>query len=174
MRERIELPDAVASELAGSEDEVLKALEEHLDCRVYLRPDCAVGDQPLFNGLILLDPELSNSLNRRAQDISVWGHHSLKDVLEQRELREQVRRETAQAGWLLVTPDDFFTRELALLAHDGRVEGHGAYGAFADAVLPLSPLAVVRSGSPNRAVSKAPASSRARWRNDRSRRSRAP
>lgn len=113
------------------------------DCRVYLRPDCAVGETPLFNGLILLDAGLADSLGRRAQDISVWGHHSLKDVLEQRELREQVRRETAQAGWLLVTPDDFFTRELALLAHDGRVEGHGAYGAFADAVLPLSPLALM-------------------------------
>jgi phosphate starvation-inducible PhoH-like protein len=44
VREQIELPDAVAAELAGSEDEVLKALEEHLDCRVYLRGNVVTLD----------------------------------------------------------------------------------------------------------------------------------
>jgi phosphate starvation-inducible protein PhoH and related proteins len=37
VRSRIELPNDVAAELAGSEDAVLKALEEHLDCEVFLR-----------------------------------------------------------------------------------------------------------------------------------------
>ncbi len=37
MRSQVELDNAVAAELAGSEDKVLRALEEHLDCRVYLR-----------------------------------------------------------------------------------------------------------------------------------------
>ena len=37
MRRQIELPNAVAADLAGSEDTVLKALEDHLECEVFLR-----------------------------------------------------------------------------------------------------------------------------------------
>ena len=37
MRSRIELDNAIAAELAGSEDAVLRALEGHLECAVYLR-----------------------------------------------------------------------------------------------------------------------------------------
>jgi phosphate starvation-inducible PhoH-like protein len=37
MKVRLELPNAVAAELAGSQDAVLRALEEHLQCDVYLR-----------------------------------------------------------------------------------------------------------------------------------------
>jgi phosphate starvation-inducible PhoH-like protein len=37
MRTQIELPNQVAAELAGSEDQVLKALEGHLECDVFLR-----------------------------------------------------------------------------------------------------------------------------------------
>jgi phosphate starvation-inducible PhoH-like protein len=37
MRTQIELANEVAAELAGSQDAVLRALEAHLDCKVYLR-----------------------------------------------------------------------------------------------------------------------------------------
>jgi phosphate starvation-inducible PhoH-like protein len=37
MRTQIELPGDVAAELAGSQDTVLRALEGHLECRVWLR-----------------------------------------------------------------------------------------------------------------------------------------
>jgi phosphate starvation-inducible protein PhoH and related proteins len=37
MRTQIELPGEVAAELAGSQDAVLRALEGHLECRVFLR-----------------------------------------------------------------------------------------------------------------------------------------
>ncbi len=37
MRTQIELPGDVAAELAGSQDTVLRALEEHLECSVWLR-----------------------------------------------------------------------------------------------------------------------------------------
>ena len=37
MRKAIELDNAVAAELAGSEDTVLRALESHLDCDIFLR-----------------------------------------------------------------------------------------------------------------------------------------
>ena len=37
MRIQLELPNEVAAELAGPGDAVMKTLEEHLDCEVYLR-----------------------------------------------------------------------------------------------------------------------------------------
>ena len=37
MRKAIELDNAVAAELAGSHDAVLRSLEAHLDCDVFLR-----------------------------------------------------------------------------------------------------------------------------------------
>jgi phosphate starvation-inducible protein PhoH and related proteins len=37
MRTQIELPNEVAAELAGSQDAVLRALEDHLRCKVFLR-----------------------------------------------------------------------------------------------------------------------------------------
>ncbi|MBV9414814.1 MAG: PhoH family protein, partial [Solirubrobacterales bacterium] len=37
MRRQIELENAAAAELAGSKDAVLRALEGHLDCDVFLR-----------------------------------------------------------------------------------------------------------------------------------------
>ena len=37
MRRQLELDNSVAAELAGSEDAVLRALEGHLDCDIYLR-----------------------------------------------------------------------------------------------------------------------------------------
>ena len=37
MRTQIELPNEVAAELAGSQDAVLRALEGHLECKVFLR-----------------------------------------------------------------------------------------------------------------------------------------
>jgi phosphate starvation-inducible PhoH-like protein len=37
MRTQIELPNDVAAELAGSQDAVLRALEGHLECKVFLR-----------------------------------------------------------------------------------------------------------------------------------------
>ncbi|MEA2272559.1 MAG: phosphate starvation-inducible protein PhoH [Solirubrobacteraceae bacterium] len=37
MKTRIELPNPVAAELAGSEDAILRTLEGHLDCDVFLR-----------------------------------------------------------------------------------------------------------------------------------------
>jgi phosphate starvation-inducible PhoH-like protein len=37
VRRQLELDNAIAAELAGSEDAVLRALEGHLDCEIYLR-----------------------------------------------------------------------------------------------------------------------------------------
>ena len=47
MRTQIELSNTIASELAGAEDSVLKAIEESLDCNIFLRGNLVTldGDQ---------------------------------------------------------------------------------------------------------------------------------
>ena len=44
MRTQIELPNDVAAELAGSQDAVLRALEAHLQCKVFLRGNLITFD----------------------------------------------------------------------------------------------------------------------------------
>jgi phosphate starvation-inducible protein PhoH and related proteins len=44
MRTQVELPNEVAVELAGSQDAVLRALQAHLDCKVYLRGNVLTFD----------------------------------------------------------------------------------------------------------------------------------
>jgi phosphate starvation-inducible PhoH-like protein len=44
MRTQLELSNEVAAELAGSQDVVLRALEEHLDCKLYLRGNVLTFD----------------------------------------------------------------------------------------------------------------------------------
>ena len=44
MRTQLELPDDVAVELAGSQDAVLRALQAHLDCKVFLRGNLLTFD----------------------------------------------------------------------------------------------------------------------------------
>jgi phosphate starvation-inducible PhoH-like protein len=44
MRTQLELPDDVAVELAGSQDAVLRALEAHLECKVFLRGNLLTFD----------------------------------------------------------------------------------------------------------------------------------
>jgi phosphate starvation-inducible PhoH-like protein len=44
MRSQIELTNVLAAELAGSQDTVLRALEEHLECEVFLRGNLITFD----------------------------------------------------------------------------------------------------------------------------------
>jgi phosphate starvation-inducible PhoH-like protein len=46
VRRQIELSNAVAAELAGSEDAILRSLEGHIDCDVYLRGNLLTLDGP--------------------------------------------------------------------------------------------------------------------------------
>ena len=44
MRRQIQLGNDVASELAGTEDAVLREVEQHVDCEVFLRGDVVTLD----------------------------------------------------------------------------------------------------------------------------------
>jgi phosphate starvation-inducible PhoH-like protein len=65
VRSQIELPNAVAAELAGSEDAVLKALEGHLECKVYLRGNIVTleGDEQAVRAAEAVVRELSELIS---------------------------------------------------------------------------------------------------------------
>ncbi len=68
MRTQIELSNDVAAELAGSQDAVLRALEEHLDCRVFLRGNILTfeGDES--------ETDAGERVVRELSDLIARGH----------------------------------------------------------------------------------------------------
>jgi phosphate starvation-inducible PhoH-like protein len=76
VRTTLELPNEVAAELAGPGDVVMKTLEEHLDCEVYLRgnvltldgPDDAVG--------------MARTVVRELSDLVRQGHEIAPGTIE--------------------------------------------------------------------------------------------
>ena len=76
MRKALELDNAVAAELAGSEDAVLRALEGHLDCDVYLRGNVLTleGDEAAVEAAAAVVSELS--------DLIAQGHEIAPGTIE--------------------------------------------------------------------------------------------
>ena len=114
-------------------------------CRIDLRADIGVAP---FHGLVLLDPSIAATLGRPANRIVLWGRTTLRAALDGGPaFAAALAREIAAAGWLLVRPQDFFTPVLARMnipGRDGRIAAHP--DAFADALLPLSPLSLLIAG----------------------------
>lgn len=111
-------------------------------CIIRLRDD--TGERPPFIGLVLLDPALA-SHQRPARSIRFWGLRTLQEALDSTPAElMSLNDEIAQAGFLLVKPDDIFTQVLVQLdddEHKGRIEAH-KHGLEQN-LLPLSPLALL-------------------------------
>jgi phosphate starvation-inducible PhoH-like protein len=76
VRSRIELDNAIAAELAGSEDAVLRALEGHLECAIYLRGNVLTleGDDEAVQAAAGVVRELS--------DLIAQGHEIAPGTIE--------------------------------------------------------------------------------------------
>ena len=86
MRKQVELENAIAAELAGSKDAVLRALEGHLDCDVFLRGNVITLDgeaESVQSGATVVR-ELS-SLVERGHDIGPATIEAVARVLESAE-----------------------------------------------------------------------------------------
>jgi hypothetical protein len=94
----------------------------------------------LFEGVILVDPTLTATLDKGAESITVWGRHSLASALQPNTYAAIVE-EAEAAGWLLIRPEDIFTDSLVQLESQMANAAHPA--AFQSALLPLSPLALL-------------------------------
>ncbi len=86
MRRQIELANAVAAELAGSEDAVLRTLEGHLDCEVYLRGNILTleGEAKAVDDAAAVVSELSE-LIAQGHDIAPGTIEAVTRALDQHE-----------------------------------------------------------------------------------------
>jgi phosphate starvation-inducible PhoH-like protein len=76
VRIQLELPNEVAAELAGPEDLVMKTLEDHLDCEVYLRGNVLTldGDED--------DVGMGRTVIRELTDLVRQGHEIAPGTIE--------------------------------------------------------------------------------------------
>ncbi len=126
MRQAIELDNAVAAELAGSEDAVLRALEAHVDCDIFLRGNVVTldGDEAAVAAAAAVIRELSDLIGQgheiapgtveavtRALDEHespseiledvVWRHRATKvapKTINQKRYVDSIRRNTITFG----------------------------------------------------------------------------
>ena len=86
MRKQVELDNAVAAELAGSEDAVLRALEGHLDCDVFLRGNVLTleGEPPAVDAAAAVVRELSE-LIRQGHEIAPGTIEAVTRALDEHE-----------------------------------------------------------------------------------------
>ena len=85
-RKQIELPNEVAAELAGAGDQVMRTLEEHLDCDVFLRGNVVTldgSDQDVAMGETVIR-EFSD-LVRQGHDISPGTIKAISAALDRHE-----------------------------------------------------------------------------------------
>ncbi len=86
MRAQLELDNVVAAELAGSNDAVLRALETHLDCELYLRGNIVTldGDEDAVQAAKAVVSELSD-LIAEGHDIAPGTIEAVTNALDQHE-----------------------------------------------------------------------------------------
>ena len=86
MRRQMELSNEVAAELAGSQDLILRTLEEHLECDVFLRGNVITldGEADAVQAGATVVRELS-SMVERGHDIGPATIESVARVLDERE-----------------------------------------------------------------------------------------
>ena len=126
MRRQLELENAIAAELAGSEDAVLRSLEGHLDCEVYLRGNVLTleGEVEAVDAAAAVVRELSELIDQgheiapgtieavtraldehqspaRILEDVVWRHRTTKiapKTINQKRYVDSIRRNTITFG----------------------------------------------------------------------------
>ena len=107
------------------------------ECLLTLRAEA----EAVFKGVVLVDPAMAETYGRAPEAITVWGRYSLKDAANPATLA-RIREDAAAAGYIVVEPADFFTRELVCFTTGTEIEWHGRQG-FEAALMPFSPLVLL-------------------------------
>src|SRR5215212_9317102 len=101
-RRQMELSNEVAAELAGSQDHILRTLEEHLACDVYLRGNVITldgdADAVRAGATVVLDQHQSPS--KVLEDV-VWRHRNLSvapRTVNQKRYVDAIRQSTVTFG----------------------------------------------------------------------------
>jgi phosphate starvation-inducible PhoH-like protein len=91
VRRQLELDNAIAAELAGSEDAVLRALEGHLDCEIFLRGNVLTlnGDEEAVDAAEAVVSELSE-LIAQGHEIAPGTIEAVRRALDAHESPAQI------------------------------------------------------------------------------------
>lgn len=114
----------------------------HSQCRLALKSGSGRG---ALKGVILVDESLGKSDGRGGREILVWGMRTLSELVMSKPKFEEVKREAASQGYLLITADDLFSPRAVRLRKKPKVPGHPL--ALKDMLLPVRPLALLLEGS---------------------------
>jgi hypothetical protein len=108
------------------------------DSRVRLSTREAMAE--LFEGVILIDPDLEKTFKLSPEAIRVWERSTLRDAQSPAGLAK-IKAEATAKGYLIVEPADFFTTKLIKFNAGVDIPAHPQ--SFRGALLPLSPLALM-------------------------------
>ncbi|HYJ31510.1 MAG TPA: hypothetical protein VEW25_14360 [Allosphingosinicella sp.] len=111
-------------------------------CRLALKSKTGHG---ALKGVILVDESLGKTGGRSARELLVWGTRTLTELLTSRPTFEEVKRQAAEHGYLVVTADDLFTPRAVRLRKNPKIPGHPV--ALKDLLIPVRPLALLLEGS---------------------------
>jgi phosphate starvation-inducible PhoH-like protein len=91
MRRQIELPNEVAAALSGSNDQILRALEGHVDCQLFLRGNVITldGDAEAVGAAAVVVRELTD-LIEQGHDIAEGTIAAVTDALDQHQSPAEV------------------------------------------------------------------------------------
>lgn len=110
-------------------------------CRLLLRSRDAIG---ALKGVILIDESLRSRTGSSGRDVLVWGRRTLNELLASQSKLDEVRREAAEQGWMVITADDLFTARAVRLRKNPKIPGHPSH--LRDMLLPIRPLALLLDG----------------------------
>lgn len=127
---------------AGVELQEVQNKASTSQCRLLLRTRGAIG---ALKGVILVDESLRTRSGGSGRDILVWGRRTLSELLASRPKLDEVRREAAEQGWLVVTAEDLFTTRAVRLRKNPKILGHPAH--LKDMLLPIRPLVLLLDGA---------------------------
>lgn len=98
------------------------------------------GAGELFEGVVLIDSTLSDTLAKPATNIVVWGEHTLAQALKPATF-QKIKAEAEKDGYLVLDPAEFFTQKLVKLSSHAEIAAHPR--GLKDHLLPLSPATLL-------------------------------
>lgn len=110
------------------------------DCLLNVRPGRSAS---LYQGIILVDPSIADTLNKPSSDVRVWKQYTLRDA-EAAASFSEMKADAHASGYLILRKEDLFTYRLVRLDEGAEVPGNPV--TLRQELLPLSPIALLLNG----------------------------
>lgn len=109
--------------------------------KLQLRPEAIdARGAPLFDGVVLIDPEFARTCGKSPEAIRIWERYTLRDALSAQSLAN-IKKDAVAKNYLVLEPKDFFATKLIKFGTGVDISGHPP--TLRSSLLPLSPLALM-------------------------------